>query len=77
MVETVAAMVNTFATDGLEDYLAAMRSDRLTKAMETDTIETFEKMVAILVPLLERDSGWKRRRCRSKPGASQPWTAPD
>jgi hypothetical protein len=55
-------MVNTFATNGLEDYLEAVRSDRLTKDMETVTIETFEKMVAILVPLLERGSGRKRRR---------------
>lgn len=59
VVETVATVVRTFGSD-LEDYLSAMRNSRLTTAMETDTIEIFEIIVAIFVPLL--NNGRKKLR---------------
>jgi hypothetical protein len=64
-MEKVATTISAFGC-GLEDYLSAMRTDRLTAAMEGDTIEIFESMVAIFVPLLK--CGRKKLRCTSKPG---------
>ncbi|KAK3305669.1 uncharacterized protein B0T15DRAFT_493817 [Chaetomium strumarium] len=60
VVETVATIVRAF-TGGLDDYFSAMRANRLTRAMETDTIEIFESLAAIFVQLLE--FGRRRLRC--------------
>jgi hypothetical protein len=62
-------------TGGLEDYLSVMRANRLTIVMEMDTIEIFESLVAIFVPLLE--CGRRKLRCKQvlvepKPQAPSP-----
>ncbi|KAI8954917.1 hypothetical protein F4801DRAFT_603494 [Xylaria longipes] len=52
VIETVATVVRAFGSN-LDDYMATIKTGRLTAAMETETIEIYQSIVAIFVPLLK------------------------
>ncbi|KAI1751860.1 hypothetical protein F4782DRAFT_503400 [Xylaria castorea] len=50
-VETVATVVRAFGCC-LDDYMTIIKTGRLTAAVETETIEIYQSIVAVFVPLL-------------------------
>ncbi|KAI0865088.1 hypothetical protein F4860DRAFT_510249 [Xylaria cubensis] len=51
VVENVATVVRAFGTC-LNDYMTVIETGRLTAALETETIEIYQSIVAVFVPLL-------------------------
>ncbi|KAI1740317.1 hypothetical protein F4680DRAFT_448075 [Xylaria scruposa] len=51
VVETVATVVRAFGSC-LNDYMMVIETGRLTATMETETIEIYQSIVAVFVPLL-------------------------
>ncbi|KAI0452521.1 hypothetical protein F5B21DRAFT_483265 [Xylaria acuta] len=52
VVEIVAIVVRAFGSH-LDDYMTTIKTGRLTAAIETETIEIYQSIVAIFVPLLK------------------------